>query len=167
MEEMTDWDLEIDDAEVKESSGGNTDFVVLPKGNYKFSITKVEHATFQPKAGKQGGIDKPCKQIKLGIIVDGGALGKSWVDDNLFAWPSCLPRILSVLKSIGEIQDGFKGKIGDHLDALKGAEGVCKVDVEKYHSNKYNQDMEKNVIKVYFKPSEKVELSVGDAGEAF
>ena len=167
MEEMTDWDLEVDDAEVKESSGGNADFVVLPKGNYKYTIAKVEHTTFQPKAGKQGGIDKPCKQIKVGVIVDGGALGKSWVDDNLYAWPSCMFRILSVLKSIGEIQDGFKGKISEHTDALKGGYGTCAVDTEYYTSNKDGKTYQKNVIKRYYKPSENVQLTVGPASEDF
>lgn len=158
---MTDWDVEIDDSQIQENSSNNGDktaFVILPAGNYKFTIAKVEHSTYQPKPGKETGITAPCKLIKLFVIVDGGALGKAGCDDNLYAWPSCLFRAIMVLKSIGEIQDGFKGALGDHFDALKGGEGVCKIKVEKY-TKRDGSAGEKNVIERYYKPSEKVELA--------
>lgn len=167
-EEMNGWDVEVNDTEVSENGkGGGDGFIVLPSGTYKFTINKVEHKNYQPAAGKSGGINKPCKQIKLGIIIDGGALGKSWADDNLFAWHSCMFRTLSVLKSIGEIKDGFVGKPSDHFDALKGGEGVCEIETESYVSKKDGQTYQKNVIKKYYKPTEKFTLSSGSAQEDF
>lgn len=146
--EWNDLDMVIDDAEVKDN-GGNSGFVVLPKDEYPFSIAKVEFKNYQPKPGKTTGITKPCKQIVIGLKVDGGDKGNGWVDENLFFYPSCMFKILSVFKSVGLISDGFKGALP--WDQLKGAEGRAKFDVETYYSTKYGDEREKMVAKTFIK----------------
>lgn len=169
MTEFTDWDCEIDDAEVEASAPQNekTEFTVLPDGVYKFTVAKVEHSVYQPKEGKTTGITKPCKQIKLGIIVDGGASGKTWSDENLYCWPSCLFRVLLVLKSIGAIPEhGFKGAMP--IDQFKGGEGVCHVKKESFKRNDGTQG-EKNVIDRFLLPSQAADAIAASAesGEDF
>lgn len=149
--EFNDWDMEVDDSQVEQSSGSNDGFKVLPAGKYSFTIAKVEHSVYQPKDGKTTGITKPCKMIKLGIIVDGGPAGHSFVDDNLYCWPNCLHRVMSVLKSIGAISDGFKGTLP--IDELKGGTGVCRVKVKTY-PKRDGSEGERNEIDTYYKASE-------------
>lgn len=150
--EWNDLDIVIDDAEVKDG-GSKTDFVMLPKGEYPFTIAKVEFKNYQPKPGKTTGITKPCKQITLGLVVDGGDKGKAWVDENLYFYPTCMFRVLSVFKSVGLISDGYKGSLP--WDQLKGAEGRAKFDVETYHSTKYSEDRERMVAKSFLKAAAK------------
>jgi hypothetical protein len=146
--EWNDLDMVVDDAEVKDSES-KTDFVILPKGEYPFIIAKVEFKNYQPKPGKTTGITKPCKQIVLGIVVDGGDKGSAWVDENLYFYPTCMYKILSVFKSVGLISDGFKGTLP--WDQLKGSEGRAKFEVEKYHSTKYGEDRERMIAKTFLK----------------
>lgn len=146
--EWNDLDMVIDDAEVKDS-GSKTDFVTLPKGEYPFTIAKVEFKNYQPKPGKTTGITKPCKQIVLGLVVDGGDKGNAWVDENLYFYPTCMFRVLSVFKSVGLISDGYKGSLP--WDQLKGSEGRAKFEVEQYFSKKYNEDRERMIAKTFLK----------------
>lgn len=148
--DYNDLDAVIDDAEVKDE-GTQTEFVVLPKGTYPFSVAKVEFANYQPKPGKTSGITKPCKQIKLGLIVDGGDAGKGWCDENLYFYPSCMFKILALFKSVGLISDGFKGSLP--WDQLKGASGTAKFDVESYHSVKFGEERERMEVKSFIKAS--------------
>lgn len=147
--EWNDLDMVIDDAEVKQSTDNNDDFVILPKGEYPFTILKVEFKNYQPKPGKTTGITKPCKQIALGIKVNGGDKGSAWVDENLYFYPNCMYKILSVFKSVGLISDGFKGALP--WDQLKGSEGRAKFEVEQYFSKKYNEDRERMIAKTFLK----------------
>ena len=146
--EWNDLDMVIDDAEVKDSES-KTDFVILPKGEYSFTVAKVEFKNYQPKPGKTTGITKPCKQIVLGLVVDGGDKGNAWVDENLYFYPTCMFRVLSVFKSIGLISDGYKGSLP--WDQLKGSEGRAKFEVEQYFSKKYNEDRERMIAKTFLK----------------
>jgi hypothetical protein len=146
--EWNDLDMVIDDAEVKDS-GSKTDFVTLPKGEYPYTIAKVEFKNYQPKPGKTTGITKPCKQIVIGLVVNGGDKGNAWVDENLYFYPTCMFRILSVFKSVGLISDGYKGSLP--WDQLKGSNGRAKFEVEKYHSTKYGEEREKMIAKSFIK----------------
>lgn len=147
--EWNDLDMVVDDAEVKQSTDNNDDFVILPKGEYPFAILKVEFKNYQPKPGKTSGITSPCKQITLGIKVDGGDKGSAWVDENLYFYPTCMYKILSVFKSVGLISDGYKGVLP--WDQLKGSEGRAKFEVEQYFSKKYNEDRERMIAKTFLK----------------
>ena len=147
--DYNDLDAVIDDSAVKENTGDNDEFVLLPKGTYSFQIKKVEFSNYQPKPGKTTGITKPCKKIVVGLIVDGEDAGHDWVDDNLYFYPTCMFRILSLFKSLGLISDGYKGSLP--WDQLKGASGTAKFDVESYHSVKYGDERERMVVKQYVK----------------
>lgn len=151
--DYSDLDMVVDDAAYEQNGDGtsNDDFVVLPKGEYPYTVSKVSFENYQPKAGKTTGITKPCKKIRLGLIVDGGDKGKAWVDENLYFYPTCMYKILSVFKSVGLISDGFKGTLP--WDELKDKTGRAKFDVESYHSTKYNDDRERMVAKTFLKPA--------------
>ena len=150
-EEMdySDLDAVIDDSAIQETGSENSEFSILPKGTYVFEIKKVEFSNYQPKPGKTTGITKPCKKITLGLLVDGEDAGRGWVDENLYFYPSCMFRILSVFKSVGLIPDGYKGSLP--WDQLKGASGAAKFDVESYHSTKYGDERERMVVKQFIK----------------
>ena len=166
MAENYDWDMEIDADEISAESGSSEkkDFVVLPDGNYKFTITKVEHTTYQPKEGKTTGITAPCKQIKLGIVIHGGAAGNSWADENLFCWKTTLFKALLVLKSIGAIPEhGFKG--APPIDQLKGGEGVCRIKTETYAKRDGSGEGTKNVIDRFYVPSEAAKVQLTETEE--
>mgnify|MGYP003294009421 CR=1 FL=1 len=67
-----DWDQD-----VSEKDAGNEQmdgFVVLPEGDYKFTVDKAERGQFKGSANLPA-----CNQVKVGIIVDGGEKGKSYV----------------------------------------------------------------------------------------
>lgn len=147
--EWNDLDIVIDDSEIKDSGNNKTEFTVLPKGEYPFTVTKVEYRNYQPKPGKTTGITKPCKQIVLGLVVDGGDKGTAWVDENLYFYPTCMFKVLSVFKAVGLISDGYKGSLP--WDQLKGTKGRAKFDVEKYHSTKYDEDRERMIAKAFVK----------------
>lgn len=149
--EWNDLDMVVDDTQLNKDTEQKEDFVILPKGEYPFTIMKVEFKTYQPKAGKTSGITKPCKQITLGLKANGGDKGCAWVDENLYFYPTCMFRVLSVFKSVGLISDGFKGSLP--WDQLKGAEGRAKFEVEQYFSKKYNEDRERMIAKTFLKPT--------------
>lgn len=148
--DYNDLDVVIDDAEVKDEGGQNTEFVTLPKGTYPFTVSKVEYSQYQPKPGKATGITKPCKLIKVGLLVDGGDAGKGWCDENLYFYPTCMFKILMLFKSVGLISDGFKGSLP--WDQLKGSSGTAKFDVETYHSKKYGDERKRTIVKQFVKP---------------
>lgn len=152
-EEMdyNDLDMMVDDSTVQENGYGGGEFAVLPKGTYHFDVKTVEFSNYQPKPNKTSGITNPCKKITLGLLVDGGDKGKGWVDENLYFYPTCMFRILSVFKCVGLIPDGYKGSLP--WDQLKGSEGEAKFDVETYHSKKYGDEREKMVVKSFIKAS--------------
>ena len=150
--DFNDLDAVIDTAEIKQE-GNSEDFALLPKGTYPAEIAKVEFSNYQPKPGKTSGIRTPCKQIKLGLLVDGGDKGKAWADENLYFYPTCMFKIVSVFKACGLIPDGYKGAFP--WDQLKGASCLVKLDVESYHSVKYGDDRERNIVKTFSKPVEK------------
>lgn len=87
------------DDEVSEDNAVKTEreaFIVLPNGTYPFTVNKLERKTYK-------GSDKlpPCNEVDIGLIIDGGKLGKAYVTKHFYMHTKTLGMIYDFLTAIG------------------------------------------------------------------
>ncbi|WP_416149397.1 hypothetical protein ACM26V_24665 [Salipaludibacillus sp. HK11] len=113
------WDDEI------EKEGGN--FVLLPAGNYNFTVQKFERGRFQ-------GSEKmpPCNQAKLEITIHSAEHGDVIVFHNLMLHTKTEGFLSNFFAGIGQKKKGEKLRM--NWNAVIGAKGKCKVIQNKYMS---------------------------------
>lgn len=113
------WDDEI------EKDGA--DFVLLPEGDYYFTVTKMERARF-------AGSEKmpPCNQAKLELTIHSPEYGDVIVFHNLFLHTKTEGLLSNFFTGIGQKKKGEKLKM--NWNTVIGAKGKCKLIVNKYMS---------------------------------
>lgn len=113
------WDDEI------EKDGGN--FVLLPAGDYNFTVAKFERGRFQ-------GSDKmpPCNQAKLELTVHSPEHGNVTIFHNLMLHTKTEGFLSNFFTGIGQKKKGEKLRMNWNL--VTGAKGRCKVIQNKYMS---------------------------------
>lgn len=113
------WDDEI------EKDGGN--FVLLPAGDYNFTVAKFERGRFQ-------GSDKmpPCNQAKLELTVHSPELGNVTIFHNLMLHTKTEGFLSNFFTGIGQKKKGERLRMNWNL--VTGAKGRCKVIQNKYMS---------------------------------
>lgn len=128
------WDDEIDVASVNE--GRETDreeFVILPEGTYPFKVVKFERGSF---AG--GGKIPACNKVTVGIILDGGNIGRGYASENFFMVDTLMWKIFSFLDSVGLHQEGSVSipwsKVESGIGELSGR---CKITNRDYNGKTY------------------------------
>ncbi|UDQ99256.1 hypothetical protein AAEX28_04030 [Lentisphaerota bacterium WC36G] len=116
----------------------DSDFVLLPPGDYQYTITNFEKARHTPKG--PGKIDRPCPKVILHLRIK-SAEGKDVnVKSNLFIHPACAFGIGAFFRSIGHIQKGEDLNPGSvDWNRVIGSTGTCKIKHREYNNNKYNE----------------------------
>lgn len=111
------WDDEI------EKDGG--EFVVLPAGEYNFTVTKFDRGRF-------AGSDKmpPCNQAKLELTVHSPEHGDVVVFHNLFLHTKTEGLLSNFFAGIGQKKKGEKLKM--NWPAVIGARGRLKLEINTF-----------------------------------
>lgn len=107
-----DWDDEIT------NDGG---FVLLPEGDYPYTITKMERARYNG-SGKV----PPCRMAQLTVAIHGGDKGEASVNYRLFLLSKFQWKISELFVSAG-LADPDAETIRMQWDRIQGSTGICHV----------------------------------------
>ena len=131
------WDEEIN----KES-----EFTLLPEGDYDFSIVSFERGRHQGSAKLP-----PCNKAIVKIKIDGGELGSTTIQHNLFLHTKCEGMLSEFFIAIGLKKHGEK--LAMNWNAVPGKTGRCKVYIDKYTRNDGTQG-QSNKIRRFLEPTQ-------------
>lgn len=131
------WDDEVSDEGLDNGQQSREDFVVLPKGEYPFTVNKMERGSFNGSANLPA-----CNMVKVGVIVDGGEKGRSYCTVRFYMHTKTLWKIYQFLESVGLHNKGDGKTAIPWNKVVKGLKGRCKVDVREYKGEP-QQDVEK------------------------
>src|SRR5690625_1469230 len=111
------WDDEI------EESG--PDFILLPEGDYNFSVEKFER-------GRHSGSTNlpPCNMAILTLKVNGGDQGTATVIHRLFLHSKTEGFLSNFFEAIGQKKEGERIRM--NWNAVMGAKGRCKLEINRY-----------------------------------
>jgi hypothetical protein len=119
-----DWDDEIQK---------DSDFTVLPEGEYAFEVKDFERA-------RHPGSEKlpPCNKAIIHLKVFGGDdLGDTTVKHNLFLHEKTEGMISAFFSALGMKKHGEKLKM--EWNKTIGRTGRAKIKIRKYEGNEYNE----------------------------
>lgn len=128
------WDDEI------EKDGG--EFVVLPPGDYNFTVTKFERGRFT-------GSDKmpACNQAKLELTVHSPEYGDVIVFHNLFLHTKTEGLLSNFFAGIGQKRKGEKLRM--NWNAVVGARGRLKLEINTFRGRD-GQERTNNQVKSFY-----------------
>lgn len=113
------WDDEI------EKDGGN--FILLPAGDYNFTVAKFERGRFQ------GSENLPaCNEAKLELKIDSPEHGEVTVFHRLFLHTKTEGFLSNFFAGIGQKKKGEKLRM--NWNTVVGSKGRCKIVENKYMS---------------------------------
>lgn len=132
------WDDEI------QKDGG--EFIVLPAGDYNFTVTKFERGRF-------AGSDKmpACNQAKLELTVHSPEQGDVVVFHNLFLHTKTEGLLSNFFAGIGQKKKGEKLKMNWQM--VVGSKGRCKLEINKFKGNDGNEKTN-NQVKTFYPKDE-------------
>ena len=138
--DIFDWEDEIVDE--------GKDFVILPEGDYEFTVSKFERARYD-------GSDKipPCNNAKITLKITGTEGDEIEITENLFLCKKFEWKLSSFFLSIGQKKHGEPLRM--NWNNVVGAKGRCHVYVDKY-TKKDGSQGESNKIKKYYAYDEDV-----------
>lgn len=141
-QKVFDWD---DETEVEEREQVET--VVLPEGNYDFTVIKTEKGFYQPRAGSK---IPPCNKVDVFLRLDGGELGTGLAVETLFLCERQAWKAASFFRSIGMRQhdEPVKWRWIDHCD---GEKGRARITVNTY-TGQDGQERRNNKIDRFYDP---------------
>lgn len=120
----------------------DSEFVLLPEGDYDFTVKRVER-------GRHAGSAKlpPCNKAVLEIEVTDGR-NRATVTHNLFLHSKCEGLLCEFFASIGLRKRGEPL----HMDwnRVPGASGRCKVIVDSFTSRNTGEEMKSNKIRRFY-----------------
>lgn len=138
---MSEFEKELgwDDVIEKES-----DFTLLPAGDYDFTITGFERARHE-------GSEKlpPCNKAVVSIHIDAPE-GSTKIQHNLFLHSKCEGMLSAFFIGIGQKKHGEPLRM--NWNNVIGAKGRCKVYIDTW-KNKNGEEMQSNRIKKFYEPS--------------
>jgi hypothetical protein len=104
----------------------DSDSFIIPPGTYAFKVKTFEKAHYP-------GSDKmcACPMAKLGIEIDGGDEGMSYVNHRLFLHKKTESFLCQFFRSIGARQSGQAYEMD--WDRVQGQTGFCKTGIRKYY----------------------------------
>ncbi|EOR24997.1 phage protein [Niallia nealsonii AAU1] len=128
------WDDEIE----KDGS----DFIVLPEGDYDFTVTKFERARFAGSAKMP-----PCNQAKLELTVHSPEHGDVIIFHNLFLHTKTEGLLSAFFAGIGQKKKGEKLRM--NWNTVIGSKGKLKLEINKFIGNDGNEKTNNQVKKFY------------------
>ena len=140
-QKVFDWD---DETAVEEREAPET--VVLPEGNYDFTVIKTEKGWHNPKPG---GKIPPCNKVDVYLRIDGGELGTGLAVQTLFLCEKQAWKAAAFFRCIGMRQhdEPVKWRWIDHCD---GEKGRCHVYVDTYQRD--GQERQSNKVDRFYDP---------------
>ena len=138
-----DWDVSIE----KES-----DFILLPAGDYDFTVTGFER-------GRHGGSAKlpPCNKAVITLEITDAEGGRVTLTHNLFLHTITEGMLSAFFGSIGQKKHGEA--LSMNWSAVPGSTGRCKIVVRDW-KNDDGEDRQSNDIKKFY-PKEEQEFVAG------
>src|SRR5690625_5059668 len=126
------WDDEI------EESGPN--FVLLPEGDYNFTVEKFERGRHPGSANLPA-----CNMAVLTLEIDGREHGSTKITHRLFLHTKTEGFLSNFFEAIGQKKEGERVKM--NWNAVFGAKGRCKLEHNKYMSN--GEERVNNQVKTF------------------
>ena len=140
-QKVFDWD---DETEVEEREQRET--VILPDGNYDFTVVKTEKGFYQPRPGSK---IPACNKVDIYLRLDGGELGTGLAVETLFLCEKQAWKAAAFFRCIGlrKHDEPVKWRWIDHCE---GEKGRCKVYVDTFQSN--GQERKNNKVDRFYDP---------------
>ena len=125
----------------------DSDYVVLPEGDYEFVVESVERA-------RHPGSEKlpPCNKAIVKLRID-SQYGTAIIDHNLFLHTKMEGMLSAFFTAIGQKKKGEKLKM--NWGNVPGSSGRVHVKPKQYNGNEYN-DIKK------FYPKEEKQFKAGE-----
>lgn len=125
----------------------DSDYVVLPEGDYEFVVESVERA-------RHPGSDKlpPCNKAIVKLRID-SQYGTAIINHNLFLHTNMEGMLSAFFTAIGQKKKGEKLKM--NWGSVPGSTGRAHVKPKQYNGNEYN-DIKK------FYPKEEKQFKAGE-----
>lgn len=128
------WDDEIE----KDGS----DFIVLPEGDYNFTVAKFERGRFAGSAKMPA-----CNQAKLELTIHSQEHGDVVVFHNLFLHTKTEGLLSAFFAGIGQKKKGEKLRM--NWNAVVGSKGKLKLEINKFTGKDGNERTNNQVKKFY------------------
>ncbi|MED1642140.1 hypothetical protein P4U99_02775 [Brevibacillus agri] len=134
MDRELNWDDEI------QKDGG--EFIVLPEGDYNFTVTKFERGRFN-------GSEKmpPCNQAKLELTIHSPQHGDVIVFHNLFLHTKTEGLLSNFFTGIGQKKKGEPLRM--NWNAVVGAKGRLKLEINRF-KGKDGVERTNNQVKSFY-----------------
>nr|WP_240353471.1 hypothetical protein [Cohnella algarum] len=127
-----------------EKDGG--EFVVLPAGDYDFTVTKFERGRF-PGSEKM----PPCNQAKLELTVHSPEHGDVVVFHNLFLHTKTEGLLSNFFAGIGQKRKGEPLRM--NWNVVVGARGRLKLEINKF-KGRDGEERTNNQVKTFYPADE-------------
>lgn len=137
------------DDEVEEGSP----FVLLPAGNYPFTVTNVERGIYEPPAGRDSKIPNNCPKAVVTCQFTTETGETTTLTENFFLYKKMQWKINQFFTSIGA-QKSADGKVKMNWGAVFGATGNAKVIINSYKDTKTGEDRQNNRIDTFNEPTQ-------------
>lgn len=141
---MMEWDAYIE----KES-----EFVLLPEGDYDFTVTSFEKGWFDGSAKIEA-----CNKAILELTINAPGLGSTIVKENILLSDKVEWKLCEFFRCIGQKQHGTGVKM--NWNKVQGAKGRAHLVINEYTGNDGN-NYKNNKVARYLDP----ETELGGAGE--
>lgn len=125
-------------------------FVLLPEGDYPFTVTEFSRGNFQPKRADSKVPACDCAELKLEVI-DPTTGAATTIEDKLFMLRKFEWKLCQFFTAIGQRKRGEQLKM--NWATVLGAKGRIRIKVDKY-TDKDGNIRDKNVIDSYLEPVE-------------
>lgn len=127
----------------------DSNFVLLPEGDYDFEITGFERKRFDGSK-KMSACPMAALSVKLSSKTN-PELGTSTINHNLFLNRKCEGLLCAFFTAIGDRKHGEPLRM--NWTAVKGKKGRCKVGVREWTANDGSKK-QSNEIKKFYEPTE-------------
>ena len=141
MNENTGLPLGWDDEIEKDGS----EFVLLPEGNYIFSVSAFERKRYTPTSAASK--LPACNQAQLHISIDNAPEGSTTIMHNLFLFSTMEWKLSEFFRAIGQKKHGEKLKM--NWNSVIGSSGYCKVGIHTFTKKDGTEGKSNEIIKFY------------------
>ena len=136
------------DDEVEEGSP----FVLLPEGNYPFTITGLEKGIYEKPANRESKIPDNCPKATVTLEFTTSTGEKSTLTENFYLYKKMQWKINQFFTSIGAPKNP-EGKVKMNWGTVLGAKGAASLVVNDY-TDRSGNPAQNNRIKDFLEPTQ-------------
>lgn len=136
------------DDEVEEGSP----FVLLPEGNYPFTITGLEKGIYEKPANRESKIPANCPKATVTLEFSTPTGEKSTLTENFYLYKKMQWKINQFFTSIGAPKNP-EGKVKMNWGTVLGAKGAASLVVNDY-TDRSGNPAQNNRIKDFLEPTQ-------------